>query len=206
MPNDVNLFAFQIARLTLAYLLHSTLLLGGTWLFLRVVRVRSWALRERMWKLAVILPLITAAIPLPAAWSRSAAGLNFERLMPRTSRTESSVAQVEESTRQPLVAVGLSADAAKTLGIVDATRSTDTVLAPAEHRPLPVVSISADLRREETPSMKAEPTVVNRSAAEKLLTPPHPDRPTVWALATLACLLSGDYRHARDASPTLPVT
>jgi hypothetical protein len=47
--------------------------------------------------------------------------------------------------------------------------------------------------------------VVNRSAAEKLLTPPHPDRSTVWALATLACLLSGDYRHARDASPTLPV-
>jgi len=47
--------------------------------------------------------------------------------------------------------------------------------------------------------------VVNRSAAEKLLTPPHPDRPTVWTLATLACLLSGDYRHARDASPTLPV-
>ena len=47
--------------------------------------------------------------------------------------------------------------------------------------------------------------MVNRTAAEKLLTPPHPDRPTVWALATLACLLSGDYRNARDASPTLPV-
>jgi hypothetical protein len=48
--------------------------------------------------------------------------------------------------------------------------------------------------------------VVNRSTAEKLLTPPHADRATVWALATLACLLSGDYRQARDASPTLPVT
>ena len=47
--------------------------------------------------------------------------------------------------------------------------------------------------------------VVNRSAAEKLLTLPHPDRPTVWALATLACLLSGDYRNARDATPALPV-
>jgi hypothetical protein len=47
--------------------------------------------------------------------------------------------------------------------------------------------------------------VVNRTAAEKLLTPPHPDRATVWVLATLACLLSGDYRNARDASPTLPV-
>jgi hypothetical protein len=48
--------------------------------------------------------------------------------------------------------------------------------------------------------------VVNRSAAERLLTPPHADRATVWALATLACLLSGDYRHARAPSPTLPVT
>ena len=47
--------------------------------------------------------------------------------------------------------------------------------------------------------------VVSRPAAEKLLTPPHPDRATVWALATLACLLSGDYRRARDATPHLTV-
>ena len=48
--------------------------------------------------------------------------------------------------------------------------------------------------------------VVSRHAADKLLAPPHSDRATVWALATLACLLSGDYRHARDASPQLNVT
>jgi hypothetical protein len=47
--------------------------------------------------------------------------------------------------------------------------------------------------------------VVNRAAAEKALTPPHQDRATVWALATLACLLSGDYRHARDPAHLLPV-
>jgi asparagine synthase (glutamine-hydrolysing) len=47
--------------------------------------------------------------------------------------------------------------------------------------------------------------VVNRSAAEKALTPPHGDRATVWALATLACLLSHDYRHARDPAQLLPV-
>ena len=47
--------------------------------------------------------------------------------------------------------------------------------------------------------------VVNRTAAEKLLTPPHADRGSVWALATLACLLSGDYRRARDPAPRLPV-
>jgi len=46
---------------------------------------------------------------------------------------------------------------------------------------------------------------VNRAAAEKALTPPHQDRATVWALATLACLLSGDYRHARDPAQPLPV-
>lgn len=48
--------------------------------------------------------------------------------------------------------------------------------------------------------------VVSRPATERLLTPPHTDRPTIWALATLACLVSGDYRHARDPSPLLTVT
>jgi hypothetical protein len=47
--------------------------------------------------------------------------------------------------------------------------------------------------------------VVQRSAAEKVLTPPHTDRVSVWAMATMACLLSGDYRNAREATPQLPV-
>jgi hypothetical protein len=48
-------------------------------------------------------------------------------------------------------------------------------------------------------------SVVNRAVAEKALTPPHQDRATVWALATLACLLSGDYRNAREPARLLPV-
>jgi hypothetical protein len=48
--------------------------------------------------------------------------------------------------------------------------------------------------------------VVNRSAAEKLLAPPHSDHASVWALATLACLLSGDYRHARNPAQLVSVT
>jgi len=47
--------------------------------------------------------------------------------------------------------------------------------------------------------------VVNRAAAEKALTPPQEDRATVWALATLACLYAGDYRHARAPAHLLPV-
>ena len=46
---------------------------------------------------------------------------------------------------------------------------------------------------------------MSRPAAEKLLTPPHTDRPSVWALATAACLASGDYRKARETTPQLPV-
>ncbi len=48
-------------------------------------------------------------------------------------------------------------------------------------------------------------SVVSRPATEKLLTLPHRDRTTVWTLATLACLMSGDYRRAREATPSLPV-
>jgi hypothetical protein len=48
--------------------------------------------------------------------------------------------------------------------------------------------------------------VVNRTAAEKVLTAPHTDHATVWALATLACLLSGDYRHARNPAQLVSVS
>ena len=49
-------------------------------------------------------------------------------------------------------------------------------------------------------------TVVNRSAAEKLLALPHTDHASVWALATLACLRSGDYRHARNPAQLVSVS
>jgi Asparagine synthase len=48
--------------------------------------------------------------------------------------------------------------------------------------------------------------VVSRPAAEALLRPPQADRATVWALATLACLTSADYRNAREPAPQLAVT
>jgi hypothetical protein len=48
--------------------------------------------------------------------------------------------------------------------------------------------------------------VVSRSAANRLLVAPHADPSSVWALATLACLVSGDYRNARAPSSLLNVT
>ena len=48
--------------------------------------------------------------------------------------------------------------------------------------------------------------MVSRPAANRLLVLPHADPSSVWALATLACLVSGDYRNARTPSSLLSVT
>ena len=125
MPSNLDFLAFQIARLSLAYLLHSTVLLAGTWILLRAARVRSWALRERMWKLAVILPFFTAAIPLPASWSRPATWLHFEQLASRVPSTESNIAHVEESQPEPIVEVELASDEATTLNMDEAARAAE---------------------------------------------------------------------------------
>jgi hypothetical protein len=47
--------------------------------------------------------------------------------------------------------------------------------------------------------------VISQAAAEKALALPHADRATVWALATMACLASGDYRNARLEAPFISV-
>jgi hypothetical protein len=51
--------------------------------------------------------------------------------------------------------------------------------------------------------------VASRPAVERLLAPksPRPDAGTVWVLATMACLVTGDWRNARQPSPrTFTVT
>jgi hypothetical protein len=47
--------------------------------------------------------------------------------------------------------------------------------------------------------------VMSQSAVEAQLAPPQADRATVWALATAACLVSGDYRKARETTAKLAV-
>ena len=46
--------------------------------------------------------------------------------------------------------------------------------------------------------------LVRRSAAERALRPPQTDPHAVWALATLAALLSGDWLNARGGSGVSP--
>ena len=165
MPNDLHLVTFPIARLALAYLLHSTLLLGGTWLFVRASRLRSWALEERLWKLAVILPLITAAIPLPAAWSRPLARLNFGRVVLPQQTLEPATAPIAV-TRHPVIAFESSpADQTDLPVMDDAARTARRSVASSEERLLQATPMRTILatreaqrsRRRQQPALRSSP-------------------------------------------------
>lgn len=64
MGNELSSLAPVTLTLASTYLLHSTLLLGGTWLAVRTGRIRSETLKERLWKLAAVLALVTAPLQL----------------------------------------------------------------------------------------------------------------------------------------------
>lgn len=49
-----------MTNLLMTYFLHSTVLLATTWLVLRIARPGSPVLIERVWKLAAVLPIVTA--------------------------------------------------------------------------------------------------------------------------------------------------
>jgi Zn-dependent protease with chaperone function len=67
-----------LAMLAATYLAHSTLLIGGAWLAVKLFRIRSHALAERMWKLAGVLGLATAPLQIGVGFSRPMAEFVLE--------------------------------------------------------------------------------------------------------------------------------
>ena len=80
MANDVRLVAFAMLAFVTTYWLHSTLLLAATWMFVRTCRVRSEVLRERLWKMAAVIPLFTAPLELTLHLSQPVAQIALDRL------------------------------------------------------------------------------------------------------------------------------
>ena len=80
MANDVRLIAIAMLTFVTTYWLHSTLLLGATWIFVRTCRVRSEVLRERLWKIAAVIPLFTAPLELTLHLSQPVAQIALDRL------------------------------------------------------------------------------------------------------------------------------
>ena len=68
MAGNTVWFAQAVLALATTYLMHSTILLGGVWLLVRLSRTSSHTLEEKLWKLAAVLGLLTAPLQLSLGW------------------------------------------------------------------------------------------------------------------------------------------
>ncbi|HWA59103.1 MAG TPA: M56 family metallopeptidase, partial [Gemmatimonadales bacterium] len=167
----------------LTYLLHSTLLLGGAWLALRVWRLTP-AVRDTLWKVGMAGALFTSAVQ---------AGLGLEPLGGLLALR--APAPMVEPARAPLA----SSDSAWS-GILPAApspaRKAITERAPAAEGP--IVSAAAPAPAvPDAPSAAPAPT---RSAAERLV----PSLVGLWALVAgllLALYLVRRARAMREIGP-----
>jgi beta-lactamase regulating signal transducer with metallopeptidase domain len=101
MPNEMDFWTGALLTFATTYLLHSTLLLGGTWAVLRLARVTSWTLRERLWKLAAVLPFLTASISLTASMSQPIVNLTLIGLPDRNPLMPAAAPTISETARPP---------------------------------------------------------------------------------------------------------
>ena len=62
MTNNIANLSIPVLLWLATYLVHSTLLLGAAWLATRFIGRRSFALQDQIWKLAMVLPILTASI------------------------------------------------------------------------------------------------------------------------------------------------
>jgi beta-lactamase regulating signal transducer with metallopeptidase domain len=137
MASDLSAFAPLTLTLAFTYLLHSTLLLGGAWLIVRKGRVRSEALKERVWKLAAVLGLVTAPLQLLLHVAPPA----FELTMGGTPSGQVSGAAVASAT------IEIPAEAFVTPAIPDAT----VPRLPAESRQHAQAIVANDPLKDRTP-------------------------------------------------------
>ena len=109
----------------IAYWLHSTVLLAAAWCLMKLARHRSSVVRERLWKLAAVLPVLTAL---------TSVGFRSAKAVPVAERQMTIV----EAIASPIAAELASDD------------SVDRVVAQAESANDPVVRI--ENRGDEMPS------------------------------------------------------
>jgi hypothetical protein len=84
------------------YLLHSTLLLGGVWGLLKMMRVRSFVLQEQLWKGAAIVPLVTAPLQ-QLEWLPRPELLSWTVVHPTSSQTGNPEPARSDATPHPAI-------------------------------------------------------------------------------------------------------
>lgn len=149
MGIDIHLLAIPMLTLATTYWLHSTLLLAATWIFVRTCRIRSDALRERLWKLAAVVPLFTAPLGLSGYLSQPIIEIALDRLC-RTDVPQSAARNANEDTE---------ASARPTLSTPQAGEmDTAPIVRPAPNTPLDASPLPAEI-------VHASPGVAEQSAA-----------------------------------------
>ena len=107
----------------IAYWLHSTALLVSAWCMMKIARPRSSAVRERLWKLAAVLPVLTAL---------NSVGFRSAKAVPVAERQATIVEAIESAT----VTEPASDD------------SVDRIVSQAESATDPVVSEVIDIEQQ----------------------------------------------------------
>ena len=97
--NELQRVAPEIVALALTYLVHSTIVLGIVWAISRYVR--NTVTLERMWKWALILPVVTATTQFAYG-----AGMAFD--LPDLTRTGEVLAQLEQRSDEELSLIHIS--------------------------------------------------------------------------------------------------
>ena len=69
MPSSPDWIVATVVTYVTTYLLHSTLLLGATWLAMRGLRIHDARLNERLWKLAAVAAVMTTPLQLGSDFS-----------------------------------------------------------------------------------------------------------------------------------------
>ena len=162
MTNDLIPLTETTLSLAMAYVLHSTVLLIGVAATLRVLRPGSHTLRERLWKLAVVVPLVTApaqvwsgAAPIPSGWQFAVA--TTESVPLETETADLDAATSDEMTKvDPPGESALSASTALAENTVGQT------------------SVSAPLGEEvgRSPDEGFSPTSIGHQSAVSTTSPP----------------------------------
>jgi len=164
MPNQELLVG--VLSWLCTYAVHSSVLLGAVWLLLRWRGPRSLALRERLWKLALVGPLLTASLQL-ALGARPLLG-RFE-WRPSTAQSEPHVAPRSVSDLGPSGAA-LAPAASEAPAVVNAQE-------PAGARPARQAPPSRRTRAD-APSASAPAREAGEPDAAPTVTRSEPTRPT----------------------------
>lgn len=130
-----ELAALPVFAWLVTYALHSTLLLGAAWLVSRRLDPRALALRERLWKFAVLGGFATAAVQVGAGidplLGRVELALAADPEDEPAARPEGAPAQAPEAERHARLEAALAAIAAPRSDAVESTRSAAPLPATA---------------------------------------------------------------------------